>query len=165
VGKIEGIKPNNFDRLLALAEEVFDMRSDPEQLDVNPEVREKMMALHPACLNEFKNEDGPLIWLLAFPTTKELADRFIAGEISEKQLFDLTPLNVPYHSIYLCSALALPEARGTGKVTALALAAIEQMRNDHAIEELLVWPFTKEGDGLAEKLKARTGLNMRMRRR
>ena len=162
---MEGVKPNNYERLLALAEAVFDMRSDPEQLDVNPEVREKLMALHPACLNEFKNEDEPLIWLLAFPTTKELADRFIAGVISEQQLFDLTPLNTPYHAIYLCSALALPEARGTGKVTALALAAIELMRKDHGIEELLVWPFTKEGDALAEKLKVKTGLNMRMMRR
>ncbi len=32
------MKKNNFERMLQLVDEVFDVRNDPEQLDVNEEV-------------------------------------------------------------------------------------------------------------------------------
>ena len=134
------------------------MRTDPEQLEVNQEVRERLLQLHHASLNEYKEEDGPLVWLLAFPTTHALAISFAEGRINEQQLFEQTPLDVPYQAIYLCSALALPEVRGKGIVKRIALEAIKSMQQDHPIAELLVWPFTPAGDALAEKLGAMTGL-------
>lgn len=38
-------------------------------------------------------------------------NRFINSEISEKELFDLTPLDTAYEAVYQCSALVLEEYR------------------------------------------------------
>jgi hypothetical protein len=43
---------SNYERMLRLADEVFAVRTDPNQLDVNDEVLERLYHLHPATLNE-----------------------------------------------------------------------------------------------------------------
>jgi hypothetical protein len=43
---------SNYERLIALADEVFAVRKDPEQLDVNEDVMEKLHAIHPATLSD-----------------------------------------------------------------------------------------------------------------
>ena len=50
--------------------------------------------------------------------------QFLANEISEKELFELTPLNTNYEAIYFCSALVLEEYRRKGITKQLALDAI-----------------------------------------
>jgi hypothetical protein len=86
---------------------------------------------------------------------------FLQKKISEKQLLDKTPVGVKYDCLYLCSATTLPEARGKGKTRELCLNAIRQIRKDHPIKTLFVWPFTKEGERLAEAIARATGLLLR----
>lgn len=49
---------NNFDRMMQLVTEFFDAKHDPEQISVNEEEREKLLALHTTTLSELANEDG-----------------------------------------------------------------------------------------------------------
>jgi GNAT superfamily N-acetyltransferase len=149
---------NNFQRLVQLADEVFSYRDDPEQLNVNPQVLDKLHQLHPLTLSDYSDENGPVVWLLVIPTTIALMDRFLNKEISEKKLFDLTPLHVKYEALYLCSALTLEEYRRKGITQQLLLDAIEAIKRDHPLKCLFVWPFTKEGDKLAEKVAQLTGM-------
>lgn len=149
---------NNFQRLVELADEVFAYKDDPEQLSVNPQVLEKLHQIHPFTLSDFSDENGPVLWLLVIPTTMDLMHRFINKEISEKELFELTPLNVKYEALYLCSALILEEYRRKGITLQLLLEAIEAIKQDHPLACLFVWPFTKEGDKLAEKVAQLTGM-------
>ncbi|MES1224360.1 MAG: hypothetical protein ABUT20_53185, partial [Bacteroidota bacterium] len=104
---------------------------------------------------------GPIAWVLLIPTTAALMNDFLAGKISEKQLFEKTPLNVPYDALYLCSAITLEEYRGKGITKKITLEAIEKIRKDHPIKTLFVWPFTKQGELLAEKLAALLGLPLK----
>lgn len=143
---------DNFQRLVQLADEVFSYKDDPEQLSVNPEVLDKLHQLHPLTLSDYSDENGPAVWLLVIPTTIALMHRFLKKEISEKELFDLTPLNIPYEALYLCSALVLEEYRRKGITLNLLLKAIEAIKQDHPLKYLFVWPFTNEGDKLAEKV-------------
>ena len=64
-------------------------------------------------------------------------NRFINSEISEKELFELTPLNASYDAVYLCSALVLEEYRRKGITKQLCISAIENIRNDHPLEALI----------------------------
>jgi len=154
---------SNFERMIQLAEEVFDSKSDPEQLEVNEEVLEHLCKIHPASVQEFDDGNGPVVWVLLFPTTNELMHRFLKNEISEKQLFELTPLNIHYDAIYLCSAMVLEEFRRKGIAQKLTNEAIEEIRKSHPITSLFVWPFTKEGSALAEKISTSVGLQLKIK--
>jgi len=148
----------NFERMIRLADEVFATKSDPDQLDINPEVIQRLQRIHPATISEHDDGNGPVAWVIVIPTTTELMNRFLLKEISEKVLFDLTPLDVPYDTVYLCSALVLEEHRRKGIASRLVLAAIENMRDNHPIQSLFVWAFSKEGDLGAEAVSRLTFL-------
>lgn len=154
---------SNFERMIALADEVFASRTDPDQLSVDEDVISRLQKIHPSTMSEYNEGDGPVAWILVFPTTLELMDRFLAAEISEKELFELTTTASGYEAIYLCSALVLEEYRGKGIAKNLTLQAIEQIKKDDPIQALFVWAFSKEGESLAEKLAALTNLLLHKR--
>jgi len=143
---------SNFERLIQLADQVFAVKSDPSQLDVNPQVMERLQKMHPSTISAFDDGNGPVAWVLLIPTTLELMHRFIEEQITEKELFELTPLDVSYEAIYLCSALVLDEYRRKGITKQLALDAIEHIRKDHPLKAAFVWAFSPEGDLAAETI-------------
>lgn len=144
--------PGNFERMIQLAEDVFAVRNDPDQIDVNEDVLERLRSIHPSTVSEYNEGNGPAAWLLVIPTTTELMLRFLEHKISERELFDLTPLHHKYESLYLCSAMVLEEYRRKGITKRLALKAIEEIRKDHPLKAMFVWSFTVEGDAAAEAL-------------
>jgi hypothetical protein len=150
--------PGNFERMIQLAEEVFAVKNDPDQLDVNEEVIARLQRIHPSSVSEYDDGNGPVAWILLIPTTQGLMNRFLEHTISEKELFDLTPLDTPYEALYLCSALVLEEYRRKGIAKLLALAAIENIQKDHPLKSIFVWPFSKEGNLASETLSSLTSL-------
>ena len=151
---------SNYERLIALANSVFETKNDPHQLDVNEEVIERLAAIHPSCLSEFDEGDGPLSWVLVFPTSNNLKDRFLKNEITEKELFYLTEIGIKYDAIYLCSALVLEEYRKKGIAKQLTLNAIKNIQKDHKITSLFYWAFTEEGRWAAESVAKEIGLEL-----
>jgi GNAT superfamily N-acetyltransferase len=143
---------SNFERMIQLAEDIFAYKSDPNQLDVDQEVIEKLHRIHPATLSEYDDGDGPVAWVLLIPTTLDLMHKFLEHKISEKELFDLTSEDTVYDALYLCSALVLEEYRRKGLTKQLSLAAIEKIRKDHPLKALFVWAFSKEGDLASEAI-------------
>ena len=148
----------NLRRMLELVEEVFNSKNDSDQIDVDENVTEKLFKLHPASLSSVENDDGPVVWVLIFPTTQDLMKKFIDKKITEKELFEQTSDGIDYNCIYLCSALVLPEYRNKGMATKLTVEAIEKIRKDHKIKNLFVWVFSNAGRSVAQNVAARTGL-------
>jgi predicted GNAT family acetyltransferase len=85
-------------------------------------------------------------------------NRFLSNEISEKELFNLTPVDATYEVIYLCSALVLEEYRRKGITKNLTLTAIAKIREKHTLKAALVWAFSTEGDCAAESIAKSSGL-------
>ncbi len=148
----------NLERLIKLAEDTFAIKSDPRQLNVDQKVIERLERIHPSTLAEYDEGEGPVAWLLVIPTTDELMQKFITDEITEKELFELTPTDSTYDALYLCSALVLEEYRRQGIVKDLALRAIHDIMKDHPIKSMFVWAFTSEGDSAAENIAMTVGL-------
>ena len=144
--------------MMQVIDEVFAMRSDPLQLQVNDKVLAKLEQIHPATLSEYNEGEGPCSWVLVIPTTTELMNDFVAGKISEQELFDRTEPGMKYEAIYLCSATTLPEFRGKGITKKLCMDAIGKIQKQYPIKNLFVWTFTPEGDALAENISKKTGL-------
>jgi ribosomal protein S18 acetylase RimI-like enzyme len=149
---------SNYERMIQLADEVFAVKTDPDQLDVNEDVLDHLREIHPATVSEYDNGHGPVAWILLIPTTFGLMNQFIEGTISEKELYELTPLDVKYEALYLCSAMVLEEYRRKGIAKRLTLSAIESIRKDHPIKSLFVWTFSKEGLLCAQALARDTSL-------
>ena len=114
--------------------------------------------MSPFAVSEYDDGNGPVAWVLMIPTTLDLMNRFLEHKISEKELFELTPLNTSYEALYLCSAMVLEEYRRKGIAKKLALNAIENIRKTHPLKALFVWAFSKEGDWGSEKVARLTTL-------
>jgi hypothetical protein len=149
---------SNFERMIQLSDDVFSSRTDPDQLNVNENVMEHLQLIHPDTISEYDDGNGPVCWILCIPTTIDLMTQFINEKITERQLYELTPLNIKYDAIYLCSALLLEEFRGKGIAQGLAVKAIECIKIDHQIKALFFWSFSKQGEKLAEKVSGLIGL-------
>src|ERR1035437_365028 len=117
------MKLSNFERMIQLAEETFFVKNDPNQLDVNQDVIERLQKMHPSTVSEYDDGNGPVAWILIIPTTLDLMNKFLEHKISEKELFESTPIDVSYEALYLCSAMVLKEHRKKGIAKRLALNA------------------------------------------
>ena len=146
-----------FERMMQLVEKVFDNENDPDQLNVDDQVMKRLMELHPASIAEY-DDDGPVVWSLVMPTTVGLMWQFITKKITERELFELTPVGAVYDALYLCTALVLEEYRRKGFALRLMTESIEKIRKDHPVKVLFVWPFTEEGNSLAAKIANQVGL-------
>jgi ribosomal protein S18 acetylase RimI-like enzyme len=140
---------NNLARMIQLAEEFFAVKNDPSQISINKKVMLRLQRIHPSTMTEKRTSNGPIAWILLIPTTRIVMEQFIAKEINERELFNKTPLHVKYDSIYLCSALVLPEYRGKGLAKSLMIQAIKSIQKEHPIHFLFSWAFSAAGKKLA----------------
>jgi len=137
-------------RMIQLADKFFGANSDPEQILVSQkEIKKKLQRIHPATMTEKRTAKGPVAWMLILPTTNNLMKQFIKKKISERELLEKTPLKVQYESIYLCSALVLPEYRRKGLAKNLAITAIKSIQKQYQINALFYWAFSIEGKKFA----------------
>jgi hypothetical protein len=140
---------DNLTRMIKLAEEFFEVKNDPRQLAISPEVREQLLHIHPRTMNEKSNPDGPIAWVLLIPTSSGVMEDFLNGRISEREILEKTEAGTSYEAIYLCSALVLPEHRNRGLARTLTIEAIGSIRKDHPITALFYWSFSEGGEKLA----------------
>lgn len=153
----------NFQRMFQIIDDVFATRQDPDQLQVDEEVIKKLNEIHPACLSELADENGPVIWALMIPTTEKVMNDFLSGKISERELLDETIVGEKFTCLYLCSVTTLPEYRKKGETKKICLKAIEKIRANFPIATLYVWAFTKEGESLAQQIASETKLSLNLR--
>ena len=154
---------DNLQRMIILADEFFETKNDPNQISVTEEVMSMLQKIHPATLSEKRNQNGPIVWILVLPTTRLLMDEFVAEQINERELLEKTPIGASYDAVYLCSALVLPEHRGKGLARGLAADAVRSIQKDHPIEHLFCWPFSPEGEKLANSIARELNLPLRQR--
>ena len=155
----------NLKRLLELVDDVFETRNDPTQIAFSEADMEKMELLHSGCLQEAAKADGPISWVAVIPTSLELMNLFVQGELTERQLFEATEETTPKQAVYLCSAIVLPEFRRSGIAFDLSVNSIRSIQEDQKIEAAFVWPFTDEGKALAQKVASSCGLPLFVRAR
>jgi hypothetical protein len=153
----------NLERMIALADEFFDVKNDPDQIAVDERVRRQLLAIHPATMGEVTDSDGPIAWMLVIPTTNQLMRKFLRKEISERELLDETPVSSRYDAVYLCSALVLPEHRRKNLANEMAIKAIRAIMSDHPIKDLFYWAFSPEGTRLAGVVAGELHLRLHQR--
>ena len=150
----------NFLRLLQLIEDVFETRNDPNQLQVDEKVMNKLKNIHTSTITELSNDKGPYCWILMIPTTQETMQLFLNGKINEQELLDVTNIDDNFNCLYLCSAVTLPEYRTLGQTKKAGIEAILEIQKKYPIHTLYNWPYTKEGAQLAYDIATTLSLNL-----
>jgi len=148
----------SYERMIQLAEETFHGAEDPSAIVVTETLLGRLRHMHSSTVSEECDEAGPIAWVLLLPTTHELITRFLAKDLTERQLFVSTPDDTTYDALYMCSALVLPEYRRRGIARRLIVDAVRSIRRDHPISSLAFWPFSAEGRQLAESAARECGL-------
>jgi GNAT superfamily N-acetyltransferase len=154
---------DNLKRMIALAEEFFDVKNDPDQISVDEKTRTRLLAIHPNTMTEVRNDGGPIVWILVIPTTTDVMEQFLARQINEQQLLQKTSPDRRYEAVYLCSALVLPEHRGKGMAKRAAVQAVREIQKQHPIKDLFAWTFSADGERLAVSIAKELGLPLRLR--
>jgi hypothetical protein len=141
-------------RIIEITEEFFGTADHPEQIPVTDEAWKKVEALSPDSSAYVLDEKGePISWILIIPTTKEIAQKFLAKEISERELLDSTKPASTYDALYLCSAFTVSGHRREGLAAKLIKETLGKMPHaENAV--LFAWPVTNEGEELLRKLSA-----------
>jgi len=150
--------PDKFQRMLQLVGDFFDVKNDPDQLNVTEEVMEKLNKIHSSCMSEYNEGDGPIVWILIIPTKDAIMKKFLEGELTETQLLDNTQPHEKYDAIYLCSASVLEEYRRKGLAKKITVDAIQEISKEHKIKSLFYWPFSSAGQSLAESIAKEVNL-------
>ena len=154
----------NFERMLQLAEEVFDAANDANQMQVDENVIQRLIKLHPNSVGELSDADGPYLWLLLLPTTRHIMQKFLDGSLNEKEMLDQTESIPSFDSIYLCSVMLLEEFREKGLAKKITIESINAIKASHPIEALFVWPFSEAGEKLATKVAQEVNLPLLLRK-
>lgn len=156
--------PSNYERMMQLAEDTFAVKNDPSQLDVDEEVINHLLKIHPSTVSEKDDGDGPVAWILLLPTTEKIMHQFLNKEITEKELYERTPLNEKYEAVYLCSAMVLEEYRKKGIAKSLTLTALAKILESHNIKYLFVWNFSEEGAASSTSIAKSAALQLLIRK-
>jgi len=150
-------------KMNGLAEKFFGTASDPDQIPITMESWDKLQALHPKTIVYTEAEGQPISWVVVLPTTKDLMDRFLAGEISEKDLLDKTQPADYYQALYLCAAFTVPERRRQGLAMKQFKQAIEGI-STKGQAALFAWPFSDEGRSMLKRAQAELGQTILIRK-
>ena len=85
-----------FEKMFGIAEKFYGTSLDPDQIPINSESLKKLQKISPYCFNcALDGNHNPVSWVVCIPTTKSLMGDFISNKITEKQMFDQTPISTP----------------------------------------------------------------------
>ena len=104
----------DLERMIAVADEFFEAKNDPDQILVNEGILEGLKRIHPVTLSEETDDDGLIAWMLVIPTTHTVMEQVIRKETSERGILELTLPRTCCDALCLCSAIVLLEHGGEG---------------------------------------------------
>lgn len=140
-----------------IAEDIFGTEKDPGQIPITKEYGEILERLTPHWIKYRLDDYGePIAWSVVVPTQLDLMHKFMRGEITEKELVDLTKHQDEYEALYLCAAVTIPQYRRKGYALETMIEAINNVPHvENAV--LFAWAYSEEGRKLVEKLSGVLG--------
>jgi len=159
--EIIGAYDKRFEEVDRIAKEFFSIDSDPTQIDANENTF--LYSLEIGGITLAASEDNKLLgWSFAFPTNKILMEKFLAGEITEYQLFWGTKKDPNYDAIYFCAMYVYPKYRSLS----LAIKLIRKCLDPLLKENVCVFydPYSSAGARIGEFMKNRVKFEIKTKK-
>jgi|CXWK01.1.fsa_nt_gi predicted GNAT family acetyltransferase len=151
------MKKETFDKFLKISEDFFGSQTDPSQIPINEDSRNKLRLIHPDTLiYKVDENENPIGWTVTIPTSIEVMRKFVNNEITEKELLDIAVAEKKFDALYLCATFVLPEFRGKGHAKEMRLRAIHTLSQGRDIP-LYCWIYSDEGKKLVESVSKTFG--------
>ena len=149
------------EHVLDTAGEEFDPEDDPRQIPHTRAVVGKFFRLHPKAIVYRTHRDGTFIgWSAAVPTSRDLAQAFLAGQISERELFEQTEPTMELEAVYLSGVVVKEAYRRRGYGTDMLTEQIQAFRNERYDIMFFTWAITGNGRRLIERVKHDLGVTI-----
>lgn len=151
-------------KILEASEKFFGTEEDPDQIPICQASAEKLISIHKDTLTWKSDEQGNLAaWLVVIPTSVYTMNKFLSGEITEKELLDVAAEEKEFEALYMCGVFVMPEHRRQGYAKELILEAIKNIPNaDKAV--LYTWIYSEEGQKLTDWFIKQTGREVKLKK-
>ncbi len=162
--QIMGITEELLLEILSIGTKVFESFGDvDDQIPASIEAYDKHMALHSKSFICKLDDSGELVgWAVAVPTSKLLAQKFLDGAITEKELFDETEPSDRYEALYLCFAFVVEKERKKHHARDMFLEIFESVPlSDDAT--IFIWPVSDDGRKFTKKFALEIDLPIHIR--
>ncbi len=149
-------------KMRRIAEQFYGTAHNPDQIPITEESQKKLHQLHPKTVLFKLIDNEPVSWIVVMPTTLILAEQFVSGKITERELFEETKPSDMYEALYFCSVFTVREHQRKGYGTALlreALKSIPLVPDPY----LFCWVYSKEGEAMYQALTKKFGTTVRVR--
>jgi len=148
--------------LLSFIEPFFETESDPAQIPATPESYQRLLALDSHTVALRADVTGRIIsYAAVLPTARDLMERFMRHEITEREMFDATnPQPIP-ETLYLMAVAVAPDFKGRGDVFGMMREMIDYFKQMNPNINLFVWEFSEEGKRFVSILEKRHGLSIK----
>ncbi len=150
-------------RMRQIAEQYFGTAQDPDQILINQAAEKKLRQLDSSAVLCAEVDGQPVSWVVAVPTTKELARKFLDGGITERELFALTKPQPRYEALYFSAVFTLPEYRKQGLAEDVLREVVQRVP---LVDDPLLfgWTYSQDGISLYEAVTKKYGRHVELRR-
>lgn len=153
---------------MQIAEGEFETQADASQVQIDGANVRWTIETIPFCWTILLVGDQCIGSVAILPTSAESKRRFMAGEISEKELFEIaqsSPSEMPLSPcLYLTAVTLSPtfQKRGIGEQALLFTIEMAQKNFPNA-KQLYCLPYNQAGSAFIKKVEARNNLRIEMR--
>lgn len=155
------INEEQLGKLIAFVEPFFETASDPTQIPATEEAYRKLLALDSHSVELRADSSGNVVsYAAVLPTSKELMEKFLGREVTEREMFDRTEAIHP-EALYLMAVAVDKNFKGKGDVFGMMKEIIQYFQGRNPDLELFVWEFSEEGKRFVSILEHRYGVTVK----
>lgn len=138
-------------------EKFFHTEVDTTQIPATLEGFRRIEKLHPSAVKCFMDGDDIVSVALTIPTTKELAKKFIAGDITERELLERSEPKERYEALYFHLAFTLRAYRGRKLTEKMFEEAVREIPCEKDAM-YFAWSFSDGGNKVLDALENDLGI-------
>jgi hypothetical protein len=153
-----------YQKMHKVAEDFFGTNDDPDQISITEESNRKLRSIdNDTIMYKVDRNGDPISWIIVIPTSREVMNKFLNKEITERELLEITVEEKSFEALYLCSAFTLPKYRKQGLAKELTLEAVKKFA-PNVENELYSYPFSEEGKSALKSLEKELGREIKFRK-
>ena len=146
--------PSDIEKMCLIAEKIFSAEADTTQTKPTVENTLDLISIEKNTLVCIKENGEVVAWTVVLPTSKNNMNRFLSGEITERELSFESKKDPSFEALYLMAGITLPLYRKRGLSLQLITYQIDYFKHKYNMRDFYSLPFSESGKSLIQKISA-----------